>query len=144
MSLLENIRQKSIEARKAKDAAAASLLVTLLSEAAMVGKNANRETTDAETMAIVKKFIKNNDETIGRISDPTAIAALTAENAIMQQFLPTQLSGDELSSIVSGLIAETGSSTAKDMGRVMKLLKERHDGSYDSKIASDLIKSQLN
>lgn len=144
MSLLENIRQKSIEARKAKDAAAASLLVTLLSEAAMVGKNANRETTDAETMAIVKKFIKNNDETISRISDPTAIAALTAENAIMQQFLPAQLSGDELSSIVSGLIAETGSSTAKDMGRVMKLLKERYDGSYDSKIASDLIKSQLN
>ena len=144
MSLLENIRQKSIEARKAKDAAAASLLVTLLSEAAMVGKNANRETSDAETMAIVKKFIKNNDETISRISDPTAIAALTTENAIMQQFLPAQLSGDELSSIVSGLIAETGSSTAKDMGRVMKLLKERHDGSYDSKIASDLIKSQLN
>jgi hypothetical protein len=58
---MEQIKAKQIAARKS-GSADAGLLTTLLGEAAMVGKNAGRETTDQEVVAVVKKFVKNIDE----------------------------------------------------------------------------------
>lgn len=64
MTLIQQIKDKQIAARKSGDSLA-SLYTTLLGEASIIGKNAgNRETTDVEVVAVVKKFIKNIDETV--------------------------------------------------------------------------------
>ena len=68
--LLETINQDRNEARKMKYTATATLLTTLYSEAQMVGKNdGNRETTDAEVVAVIKKFVKNIDETLSNLPE---------------------------------------------------------------------------
>ena len=144
MSLMQQIREKQLAARKS-GLAEAVLYTTLLGEAAMIGKNdGNRETVDAEVIAVVKKFIKNIDDTIFHLSrrDNTAseqILLLTAERKCLEQFLPSQLSEDAIAQFVKSQI-EAGNS---NMGGIMKALKEQHEGQYDGKLASSIIKSIL-
>ena len=145
MSILNAIREKSIEARKAKDSLASSLLVTLLSEVSIVGKNAGRETTDAEAVAVVKKFINNNRETLGVVLhlDEQRANSIAQEITILEQFLPKQLTTDELDIEARKIVVELNVSTPRDMGAVMKVLKERFEGTYDAKAASEIVKKLL-
>lgn len=132
MTLIEQIKQKQIAARKA-GSAEASLLTTLLGEAAMVGKNAGRETTDQEVVAVVKKFIKNIDETVSALSSRGQDAAsFLAERSVLERFLPLQLTELALVNIAQ---------KHKSMPEFMKFLKENHAGQYDGKLASIVAKN---
>ena len=66
-----------------------------------------------------------------------------AEIAVIERFLPQQLSDDEAQAKIREIIAETGASSMKDMGRVMALVKERLGGSIEPARASALVKSAL-
>ena len=91
--LIEQLRKDALDARKKGNAVAASLLVTLVSEAAMVGKNAgNRESTDDEVQAVIRKFLKNNQEATGVIRDTARLATLQEESRILESYLPTMAS----------------------------------------------------
>lgn len=132
MSLMVEIKEKQINARKI-GAKEASLLTTLLGEASMVGKNANRETTDAEVVAVVKKFIKNIDETISALTSHNQDAsAYLTEKSVLEQFLPLQLTELALKHIAE---------KHKSMPEFMKFLKENHTGQYDGKLASSVAKT---
>ena len=131
MSLMEQIKTEQIAARKAGDSRA-SLLTTLLGEASMVGKNAGRETTDQEVVAVVKKFIKNVDETINALTMRNQDAsAFLMERGVLEQYLPMQLSEDALRQVAE---------CQKDMPSFMKHLKENFAGKYDGKLASMVAK----
>lgn len=142
MSILETIKSASVEARKAK-APSASLLVTLLSEVAMVGKNANRDTTDAEAIAVVKKFIKNNEETLSRVTDAGVIATLQMENSVLVTFVPAQMTEQDIRVAASDLVSTLGVSGPKAMGAVLKEFKQKYEGTYDGAIASRIVKELL-
>jgi uncharacterized protein YqeY len=133
MTLIEQIKQKQITARKA-GCIQANLLTTLLGEATAVGKNAgNRETTDQEVVAVVKKFIKNLDETIKALADRGQnTSSFFAERSVLEQFLPQQLNEASLEQIAK---------TKTNMPEFMKYLKEHHAGQYDGKMASTVAKS---
>ncbi len=133
MNLIAQIKEKQINARKS-GSKEASLLTTLLGEASAVGKNAgNRETTDAEVVAVVKKFIKNIDETISALSSRNQdSSAFVAEKKVLEEFLPKQLSEDELKKIAAG---------RSSMPDFMKYLKEQFNGQYDGKLASSVAKT---
>lgn len=134
MSLMNKIKELQIAARKA-GSADASLLTTLLGEAAMVGKNANRETTDQEALAVVKKFVKNIDETITALTCRNQDAAkFLAERGVLEQFLPTYLTEEELTAIAK---------KHTSMPEFMKYLKENHSGCYDGKLAAGVAKSVI-
>lgn len=138
MSLIQTIKEQQLEARKTGDAQAA-LLTTLLSEAVNVGKNdGNRETTDAEVVAVVKKFIKNLDETIVACNTRGKEAgAFIQEKQKLETFLPQQLDEQALINI-----AKTG--LWRGMPDFMKHLKENFAGQYDGKLASTVAKSFFN
>lgn len=145
MSLMSEIRSKQIEARKSKDVGAAAIFTTLLGEAGMIGKNnGNRETTDSEVIAVVRKFIKNNEETMLHIKNvnPSGYQGLQQENALLESLLPTQLTEVELRSIITALREEMNAGP-KDMGKIMAKLKADHDGTYDGRLASTLVKEIL-
>ena len=133
MSLMEQIKQKQVEARKSGDSSA-GVFTTLLGEASMIGKNAgNRETTDQEVIQVVKKFIKNIDETIKALAERGQnTASFFNERAILEQFLPTQLNEATLFKIAAKF---------STMPEFMKYLKEHHAGQYDGKLASTVAKS---
>lgn len=129
---MEQIKAKQIAARKA-GSADASLLTTLLGEAAMVGKNAGRETTDQEVVAVVKKFVKNIDETIAALTSRNQDAsAFLAERGVLEQFLPLQLTELALQHMAKEFAS---------MPEFMKHLKENYAGQYDGKLASTVAKS---
>jgi len=67
-----------------------------------------------------------------------------AEIAVIERFLPKQLGDAEADAQIRAIVAETGASSMKDMGRVMALVKERLGGSIDPARASALVKAALN
>lgn len=147
-TILEKIKADQLQARKDKDKLKASLLTTLIGEAAMVGKNkGNRDSTDVEVVAVIKKFINNANETITILTPEkqnlAAYATTLAEIRILNEYLPQQLTADGLTEVINYIITEINASTIKDMGKVMKILKERYDGQYDGALASSLIKQKL-
>jgi uncharacterized protein YqeY len=140
MSLLETIKNDSLKARRANDLVAKNLLVTLLSEAEMVGKNdGNRETTDAEVTVVIRKFLKNINETLafGVVSDHRLLILQTERN-LLSAYIPEELSSDEL----NAAIAEIGGGlTIKDTGRVMGILNTKFPGRVNGRAVSDILKA---
>lgn len=143
MSLITQIKAEQVTARKNRNGPMSSLLTTLIGEAEMVGKNAGREVFDAEVVATIKKFIKNIDETIKAlgVEDVRAQAAMD-ERVVLEHFLPSQMSEQQLTEAVTAIKAELNAGQ-KDMGKVMSLLKTRHEGQYDGKMASNVVKAVL-
>jgi len=66
-----------------------------------------------------------------------------AELAVIEEFLPARLSEDEVRTIIAAIIAETGASSVKDMGKVVGALKARHGTEIDMGAASGLVKAAL-
>ena len=148
MTLLETVKKAQLQARKDKKSDDASSLTTLIGEAEMIGKNdGNRLTTDAELVAVLKKFIKNIDETLNIVaSDATKadrVAALTQEKTLLSTFLPKQLAEDELRVILAGFVAVLPEKNPKAMGKVLASLKDGFAGQYDGALASKVTKELL-
>lgn len=146
MSILSKIKTNQLAARKEKSTQTVALLTTLIGEAEMVGKNAGREVADSEVIAVVKKFIKNIDETIKALgnADPRTEVAM-AERATLEAYLPKQLDEAQLQCVVTEIINDlcSRSGSPVQMGMVMGALKLGFEGQYDGKKASEIIKAAL-
>ena len=143
MTLIQQIKQDQLAARKAKDAVASSLLTTLIGEAEMVGKTAgNRDTTDEEVIAVVKKFVKNINETVAVVTKSETIADLVKERHLLEKYLPLQLTRLDIEKFLAKTKEEI-SAGPKDMGKLLSALKEKYPGQYDGKMASEVAKALL-
>ncbi len=101
---------------------------------------------DALVTEVLQKMIKQRRESVElyRKGGREELAAgEEAEIAVIERFLPQQLSEDEARAAVGAIIAETGASSMKDMGRVMALVKERHASSIEPARASGLVRGLL-
>lgn len=143
--LIEKIRNDMMAARRGDDPVAKSLLVTLYSEASMVGKNKrNGDTTDEEAIAMVRKFAANTEETLRLLTERGQPAvAQSRELEILGTYLPQQLTEAELNKAIADIVALQPEKSSKVMGRVMSELKTRHGATYDGKRASELVKLAL-
>lgn len=142
MSLLTQVQADALTARKEKNEIPRSLLVTLGSEMAMVGKNANRETTDEESLAVIRKFLKGINEVLNiRPGDAVALE----EKRLLEAYLPQQMSEEKLRSVILEIARDLHLEkiTAKDTGAIMKVLSAQYAGQYQGANASALIKSLL-
>ena len=101
---------------------------------------------DALVTEVLQKMVKQRRESAdiyrknGR--DDRALVE-EAEIAVIERFLPAQMSDAEAETAIKALVAETGASSMKDMGKVMALVKERLGGSIEPARASGLVKSAL-
>ena len=101
---------------------------------------------DALVTDVLQKMIKQRRESVEMYTkgDRAELAAIeTAEIAVIERFLPQQMSEDEAKAAIGAVIAETGASSMKDMGRVMALVKERHATSIEPARASALVRGLL-
>ncbi|MGB5075862.1 MAG: GatB/YqeY domain-containing protein [Sphingorhabdus sp.] len=101
---------------------------------------------DALVVEVLQKMVKQRRESItlyeqGGRAELAAVEA--AELAVIEEFLPAQLSDDETRSAIEAIKTELGASSLKDMGRVMAMLKERHGPQLDMSKASSLVKAGL-
>lgn len=145
MSLIQTIKVAQLNARKERRSGDAAVLTTLIGEAEAVGKNnGNREVTDQEVVAMIKKFIKNIDEVLSVVQPGTdSHTKSQSEKSLLSTFLPQQLDEAGLRTVMQGLIATHGIAGQKGMGVLMKELKAAHDGTYDGSMASKLAKELL-
>ena len=144
MSLLAQLKNDSLLARKAADRVRGTMLSTLIGEAEMVGKNAaNRESTDEEVQQTIRKFLKNNQEALGVIKDEARRAVLEQESAILTAYLPPLASDAEVQAFIAASVATLAERGPKQMGVVMGALKARYGSDFDAKQASAWIKDAL-
>ena len=95
---------------------------------------------------VLQKMIKQRRESVDLYRKGGREELATAEEAeiaVIERFLPQQMSEDEAKAAVQAIIAETGASSMKDMGRVMALVKERHASEIEPARASGLVKAAL-
>jgi len=146
MSLLQRIKDDQLAARKARDTLKATLLTTLIGEATTVKPDGSRGGSDAEVTALIKKFIKNTNEVLkalGSIEGGAAMQPL-AELAILETYLPKQLSEAELTAAVAEIVGHFREKTNPvTMGMVMGALKAGFEGQYDGKMASAVVKAAV-
>jgi uncharacterized protein YqeY len=108
------------------------------------GKEAGDD--DALVTEVLQKMIKQRRESIEMYTKggrQELADAEAAEIAVIEGFLPAQMSDAELGAAIDAIVAETGAASIKDMGRVMAALKERHAGKVDMGKAGAVVRGRL-
>ena len=108
------------------------------------GKEAGDD--DALVTEVLQKMIKQRRESIEMYTKggrQELADAEAAEIAVIEGFLPAQMSEAELGAAIDAIVADTGAASIKDMGRVMAALKERHAGQVDMGKAGAMVRGKL-
>lgn len=101
---------------------------------------------DAAVLSLLQKEIKARQESIEdarRADRPDLIEASQAEIAVLQDYLPQQLTPEELETLAKQVIAEVGATSAREMGQVMKVLAPRLQGRAPGDQASQVVRRLL-
>lgn len=101
---------------------------------------------DTAVLAVLQSMIKQRRDSIAQFevgNRPDLAEKEQQEIAIIEQFLPTQLQGDELESVIKEAISDAGAETIKDMGKVMGILKSKYMGQMDMGQAGAIIKNLI-
>ncbi|MFZ9478521.1 MAG: GatB/YqeY domain-containing protein [Steroidobacteraceae bacterium] len=146
MSLKERITQDMKDAMRSADKERLGNIRML--QAAIKQREVDERITldDTQVLAVVEKMIKQRKEAIAQFEAggrADLAAKENAEIALLQAYMPEQLSAAEVDALVAAAIAETAASTIKDMGKVMALVKTRAAGRADMASVSALIKAKL-
>ena len=146
MSLKARITDDMKAAMRAKETARLGTIRLLLAAIKQKEVDERIELDDAAVSSIVEKLIKQRKDSINQFQAAgrdDLVSAEQAELVVLQAYLPEQLSDAEIEAAVVAAIAESGASSAKDMGKVMGLLKPRLAGRADMGQVSALIKARL-
>jgi hypothetical protein len=146
MSLKARVTDDMKNAMRAKDTARLGTIRLLLAAIKQREVDERIELDDAAVSSIVEKLIKQRKDSISQFQTAgrdDLVALEQAELVVLQAYLPEQLSSAEVETAVNAAIAESGASSAKDMGKVMGLLKPRLAGRADMGQVSALIKARL-
>ena len=146
MSLKLRITDDMKAAMRAKETARLGTIRLLLAAIKQKEVDERIELDDAAVSSIVEKLIKQRKDSISQFQAAgrdDLVAAEQAELIVLQVYLPEQLSAAEVEAAVAAAIAESGATSAKDMGKVMGLLKSRIAGRADMGQVSALIKARL-
>jgi len=146
MPLKDQITEDMKTAMRAKDGARLSAVRLLL--AAIKQKEVDERVvlSDADVLAIIDKMVKQRRESIAQFEKAGRNDLAEVEKfeiGVLSTYLPQQLSEAEVGQAIVTAIAESGASGAKDMGKVMALLKPRLAGRADMGRVSGLVKSKL-
>ena len=148
MSLQTKVKDALKEAKKAKDTIALESLRAIKSAILLAKTEAGAaaELAEEEELKLLQKLVKQRKDSAalyaqqGRndLAEPEL-----AQVAVIEKFLPKQLSEAEVTEAVKAIIAEVGATSAKDMGKVMGVATKQLAGKTDGKVISAIVKSLL-
>jgi uncharacterized protein YqeY len=147
MALVEDVSRAMTEAMKAKDAQRLSALRML--KAALMNREAERGRAldEVEARQVVSTLVKQRRDSVEQFTKggrQDLADKETAEIAILEGYLPATIGAAELENAVDRAIASTGSTTAKDMGKVMKAVMADLAGkTVDGKAVNELVRRKL-
>ena len=146
-SLTETIKAAMKAAMKARDKDRLSTIRLIQAEFKRIEVDERIEIDDARALAVLDKMVKQRRDSAQQYSDAGREELAARENeeiAVLQEFLPTQLSESELVELVDQAIADSGASGMQAMGPVMGQLKPKLAGRADMGAVSKLVKERLN
>lgn len=146
MGLREQVLDDIKEAMKAKDTEKRDALRLLNSALKQIEVDERKELTDDDVIAIIQKQIKQRNDAAGQYmaaGRDELYDKEMAEIAIFEAYLPAQLNDDELAAAIKAIIAETGATSMKEMGKVMGVASKTLAGQADGKRISGCVKSLL-
>ena len=146
MTIKERLQQDWVTAMKAKDKDLSSILSMAKAAILHVEKTDNRKVEEEESIEILAREIKQRRESViefekGNRQD--LVDKTNQEISVLLNYMPKQLSEDEIKAIISDNAAKMGANNIKDMGKLMKEIRPLTVGRADGKIVSDLVKEFL-
>ncbi|MDD4178461.1 MAG: GatB/YqeY domain-containing protein [Candidatus Margulisbacteria bacterium] len=141
--LLDKINKDLQAAMKAKDEFRLGVIRMMKSK--VLNVNARGDLPEAEVVKIITKYgkgLKDSIEEFKKIGRTAEVSTVEKELTVVQEYLPKELSPEEIKSLVQQVIAETGAAAIKDMGNVMKAMKEKAPGA-DGKIVNQFVREFL-
>jgi len=106
-----------------------------------------KELSPGEVVALLQKEAKKRRESISdyeQAGNEEMAAVERAELAVLEDFLPRQLTREEVAAIVDEVIAQTGATSSKDMGKIMGPVMGRVKGLADGKLVNEIVREKLN
>ena len=148
MSLSTQIMDEIKNAMRAKDTVALEALRAIKSEIllAQTSSGAKEEITEDDEIKILQKLVKMRKDSASIFTTqnrPDLAEPELAQIAVIEKFLPAQLSEPEIEAIIAKIISETGASGIASMGKVMGLASAQIGGSAESKTISTIVKKLL-
>ena len=147
MSLSTQIMDEMKTAMRAKDTVALEALRAIKSEILLAQTSAGAtEITEADEIKILQKLVKMRKDSASIFTTQNRLDLAEpelAQIAVIEKFLPAQLSDSEVEAIVSKIIAETGASGIASMGKVMGLASSEIGGAAEGKTISTIVKKLL-
>lgn len=135
MSIIAQIKKDRVTALKAGDKDTASFLSYVSGTLDAIGKNAgNRDTTDDEAIAAIKKIVQKNNETMELSKTLATDDSLNSQNRILEVYLPQMVGPDELAEFITTLNFEN-----PNKGLYMKEVKAKYGQTVDMKVAGNII-----
>ena len=146
MSLKGRIQQDMKDAMRARDKPRLATVRLILAAIKQIEVDERIELDDARVTAVLDKMAKQRRESISQFEKANRddlVAQETGELVLIQEYLPEQLSEDELNTVIEAALEQTGATSIKDMGKVMGQLKPRVQGRADMGAVSAMIKARL-
>ena len=148
MSLSTQIMEEIKTAMRAKDTVALEALRAIKSEIllAQTATGSKEEITEADEIKLLQKLVKTRKDSAKIFTEQNRMDLAEpelAQIAVIEKFLPAQLSEDEVEAIIAKIIAETGASGISSMGKVMGIASAKLGGTAEGKTISSIVKKLL-
>ncbi|MHB8772028.1 MAG: GatB/YqeY domain-containing protein [Syntrophales bacterium] len=146
MSFKEKVDQGMIQALKAKDKIRVSALRMLKSGLHNREIDLKRELNEPEFLQLLSSMVKQRKDSIEQFEKGGRADLVEKEKeelAVIEEFLPSQLSEADLDAAIAEAIREAGAAGIRDMGKVMKVLMPKLTGRADGKVVGDKVKARL-
>lgn len=151
MSLRDKISTELKAAMKAKDSTRLATLRLINAaikdrDIAARGDGRSGEIGDSELTTVLTRMVKQRRDSARAYEEAARLDLAEKENAeiaVIETFLPKQMSEAEIAKAIDAVIAETGASSLRDIGKVMGTLKQRHAGTMDFAKAGAVVKQKL-
>jgi len=149
MGILANLTDEIKTAMRAKDSLKLEALRAIKSAVMLEQTSAGGSDTlsDEQEIKLVQKLVKQRKDSAQIFRDqnrPDLAEPEEAQAKVIAQFLPEQLSEEEIIAIIQAIIEKTGAEGMKDMGKVMGMASKEMAGKADGKTISTIVKAQLN
>ena len=148
MAALDNLTTEIKEAMKAKNALALESLRAIKSAVLLQKSEAGASDgmSEDEEIKLLQKLVKQRRDSAAIFREQNRVDLAEPEEAqaeVIARFLPEQLSEEEVGKVIESIVAQTGASSMKDMGKVMGMASKQLAGKADGKTISTLVKQLL-
>ncbi len=144
--LKEKLLQDFKDAMKEKNEIKKNTIMMIRSAILQIEKDTQKELSENDIVEIIAKEMKKRKETLTDIEKSgreDLVENVKVEIDIIKEYLPAELSKEEIEAIIIDVITEVGATTMKDMGKVMQAVKGKTAGRADNKLVNEIVRAKL-